>query len=88
MLKLIRQTTPNAQIIVTYGAMATEFTGRIEACVEQYKNLTKDEKIDFFSFDISIYEMEDGIASGHPSQTAHRIFADELIEYITQRVDR
>ncbi len=88
LLKLIRQTTPNAQIIVTYGAMATEFTGRIEACVEQYKNLTKDEKIDFFSFDISIYEMEDGIASGHPSQTAHRIFADELIEYITQRVDR
>ena len=82
LLKLIRQTNPNAQIIVTYGAMTTEFTEKIEFCVKQYKDLTGDTKIDFYKFSTSIYAMNDGISSGHPSQSAHKIFADELIEYI------
>ena len=88
LLKLVRQTNPNAQIVALYGAMTTEFVEKIKMSVEQYRDLTGDEKIYFYKFKNSIYEMENGVASGHPSQTAHTIFADELIEYILEKIDK
>jgi hypothetical protein len=87
LLKLIRQTNPGAEIIVTYGAMATGLTETIQGCVEEYKMESADEKIDFYKFSTSIYEINNGIMCGHPSETAHKQFADELQKYILKKID-
>lgn len=84
LLEQVRAANPNAQILVTYGAMTLGITPWIEQAVETYRGQTGDEEIAVFTYDFLAKNESGGVTAGHPSTFIHSQMADALWEPVCE----
>ncbi|MGN1419466.1 MAG: SGNH/GDSL hydrolase family protein [Acutalibacteraceae bacterium] len=81
LLELVREKNPDAYMLCILGDMNNSLFINIENAVEQYTENTGDERVSASSI---VFNMEENgkVISGHPSEKANAVAANELSELI------